>query len=242
MASIPSPYFPEPIKVPNNVADGDYSSGVRFVRLIGLAHLVTLLGIAGLTALWVRIGAPDYLELGSLDVHWLTVAAFLALLAWSRRAPLALQAIVFVLFAVTFSAAFALWVPFLIQEFPDLCGGFLWALGSAWLGVALYNLLAGRDYSLVGEFVLAWLFTGISLIGFVLHGDIGGSQAFAIFVIVSGMLFYWVYDLAMILRRRTAKEPLAAVFDMYRDILNFVGYPVRVMRMQRRPKRLQAKW
>ena len=242
MAPIPSPYFPEPIKVPNNVADGDYAAGVRFARLVGLAHLASLLGIVALTALWVRIGTPPFLERGNLDVHWLTVAALLALLAWSRRAPLILQGVIFLLFVLTFSAASALWVPYLWAEFPDLCSGFLWALGSAFIGVAAYNLFAGRDYSLVGEYVLAWLFTAISMTAFVLHRDATASEGFAIFVVVSGMLFYWVYDLAMVLRRRTASEPVAAVFDMYRDILNFVGYPIRVMRMQRRPKRLQPKW
>src|SRR5205814_1324215 len=124
----------------------------------------------------------------------------------------------------------------------DLCSRFLWSLGSALIGVAAYNLLVGRDYSLVGEYVLAWIFMGISMAVYVLNRETTPSQGLAIFVVVSGMLFYWVYDLAMVLRRRTTAEPVAAVFDMYRDIVNFVGYPIRVMRMQRHPKRLQTKW
>jgi FtsH-binding integral membrane protein len=100
-------------------------------------------------------------------------------------------------------------------------------------------LFAGRDYSFFGIYVLTLIFTALSLAVFTIATDIVMSQGFAIFVVVAGMLFFWVYDLAMILRRRKPKETIAAALDLYRDTLNFIGYPVRIMRMPRGRKRIK---
>ena len=43
-------------------------------------------------------------------------------------------------------------------------------------------------------------------------------------------VIYWVYDLASLLARRRQGEELAAVVDLYRDVFNFFGYAVRMIK------------
>lgn len=237
MAPIPSPYFPEPIRVPNNVADGDYDTVVLFLRTVSLGHLATIPLIVLLVGLWSKPHMVQILASFTTEGVWLTTIISLALLAFLRHAALWLQIIVFALFLVSLSAAISLWWPVLVGDFPDYVQTFLWGFGGAWFGLVLYAIFAGRDYSLFGEYVLVCLAVGVSLAVLTFTSFVQFSLGFSAFVLVSGVLFYWVYDLAMIVRRRTAKEPLQAVFDLYRDLLNFVGFPIRVMRMPRGARR-----
>jgi FtsH-binding integral membrane protein len=52
---------------------------------------------------------------------------------------------------------------------------------------------------------------------------------FPISVLAANVLYltYWVYDLASLLARRRRGEELAAVVDLYRDVLNIFGYVAR---------------
>jgi hypothetical protein len=43
-----------------------------------------------------------------------------------------------------------------------------------------------------------------------------------------GYICYFVYDLSMLVKRRRMGEEVAAVADLYRDLINFVTYSVRV--------------
>ena len=50
------------------------------------------------------------------------------------------------------------------------------------------------------------------------------------FVWTAAYLFYYVYDLASILKRRRPNEILMAALDLHRDFLNFFSYSIRVIR------------
>jgi hypothetical protein len=80
---------------------------------------------------------------------------------------------------------------------------------------------------------LVWLATVVSTAVYTVMSDIVFSLAFASLVVFSAALYYFVYDLSMILKRRTPAQTLHGALDLFRDTLNFVGYPVRVMRMPR---------
>lgn len=240
MGPIPSPYFPEPIRVPNNVADGDYRTSVRFVRTVGIAHLLSVAAVFLLTKLWRLPLLRQLMPELPTATYWLLFFAVLALLAVLRRAALGIQTIVFLLLALTLSAAIMRSTPFLQDDLPEYWRAFVWILGSAWFSMLIYHLAAGRDYSFVGAFFLVFAATTVSAIVYSFESDISLGETFAVLVLVSAAIFYWVYDLAMVVRRRTAQERFEAVFDLYRDLLNFAGYPMRVINMPRKRLRYTA--
>ena len=148
------PYFPEPIIVPRNVADQPYDSRLRFIQQVVALHAICG-GLATLVAMYVPLKA-------SLDQ---TVAAFLSCLVihsllrfvWGgRRIERNLNLIL---------------LPFTIVS-TGLLGRELhridWpmvALPIGLLGAAAYVLFAGRDFSFVGQYVLAVLFTILGCFG-----------------------------------------------------------------------------
>src|SRR5262245_467502 len=95
MPPIPSPYFPGPITVPGNVAAGDFASARRFLRTVGLGHLLSLVGLVLLTMIWKETGWTGRFFGHNLEIAWLLAIASLALLSWLRSGPVLLQALVF---------------------------------------------------------------------------------------------------------------------------------------------------
>jgi hypothetical protein len=234
---IPSPYFPEPITVPGNVNDAGYNALVRFARFAALTNLLSAAIIAALTALWLS-RTEWLLELGPERI-WVGAIVSFVLLALLRSAALLLQLTLFAAFALTTSATASLWAPTIVEDFPDFAKALGWTFASGWIGLVLYNLIAARDYSFLGQYALVWLATGISLAIYTWLSDIVLSLAFASFVVFSFALYYYVYDLSMILRRRRPTQTLQGALDLYRDALNFIGFPVRVMRMPRGARRIR---
>jgi hypothetical protein len=237
MAHIP-PLFPEPITVPGNVSDAGYFTVVGFLRRTSFFHLASIALIVLLTFLWLRLEPSELpTKMGAEGTWALSIIALVAL-ALSRSGPVLVQTAAFILFAVSLSGLFAIWTPFVQDEFPDLAKALGWTLASAYVSLLAYNIIAVRDYSLIGCYCLVLFSTAISLIVFTIASDVWFSQALAVFVVQAGLLLYWIYDLAMVLRRRTPREFIPAALDLYRDTLNFVGFPIRVMRMPRRRRRL----
>ena len=69
---------------------------------------------------------------------------------------------------------------------------------------------------------------GMSLIDTAIQAGIGcvvGTIAY---------LAYFVYDLAALQTRRRLGQELGGVMDLYRDVLNFTTYPIRVVQHWRR--------
>jgi hypothetical protein len=234
MLPFPPPLLPEPITVPGNVADGDYATRVRFVRSVGIGHLLSLSAFAALIALFMRpesralVSRIGFESLVILSVLWLV------LLAIVRHARVIWQIPVLVAFLLSLSA----WLGTAVARWHETYPGFMETLGigiaTAWTSVLLYNLLCGRDYSFVGEFTLSF-FGAVAFAG--LYGirvGIGISELVAVLTFCAIAVGYWTYDLAMILRRRTAAQQVEAVLDLYRDVLNVLGFPVRILHMPRR--------
>lgn len=230
---IPSPYFPEPITVAGNVGSAGYAAVVRFTRAVALGHLLSLLAIVGLTAAWTQPQGVELLLAYGPEPFWFATLVAFVLLAIARHAHLAMQLLIFGVFAVGVSGTAALWAPVVAEDFPDFAKAIAWTFASGWVGLFLYNIAASRDYSYLGQYVLVWLATGVSTALYTWLSDIVLSLAFASFIVFSAVLYYYLYDLSMILRRRLPHQTVAGALDLYRDALNFVGFPVRVMRMPR---------
>ena len=164
---------------------------------------------------------------------WISALGGLVLLALCRNGHLLVQIAAFLLFIIGIGGTGALWAPVIVDDFPDFAKALGWTFASGWISMLLYNLMAFRDYSFLGAYVLVWLSTAISLVVYTWLSDIVLSLAFASFMVFSLFLLYYIYDLSMILRRRRPNQLIAGAFDLYRDALNFVGFPVRMMRMPR---------
>jgi hypothetical protein len=80
---------------------------------------------------------------------------------------------------------------------------------------------------------MVWVFAAVATLVYTWLSDVVISLASASFIVFSLALYYYLYDLSMILRRRLPAETVAGSLDLYRDALNFVGFPVRVMRRPR---------
>jgi hypothetical protein len=230
---IPSPYFPEPIMVAGNVGDAGYRQVVRFSRVTALIALLLTGCLVALVAFWMEPSRIEWLLGLGPERIWMVALSSFVMLAFARRAPLILQLPLFTLFAFGASATFALWAPTIVEDFPDFAKALGWTFASGWVGLVLFNLAAFRDYSFLGQYILVWLATVVSTAVYTVLSAIVFSLAFASLVVFSAALYYFVYDLSMILKRRTPSQTLHGALDLYRDTLNFVGYPVRVMRMPR---------
>ena len=94
---------------------------------------------------------------------------------------------------------------------------------------ALYAVLCGRDFSFVGQFVLAWIVSSgfvawIATMEHLVPGNAAQALAWN-----TAFLLYLVYDTASLLSRRRRGEALAAVVDLFRDVLNVLGWTLRVV-------------
>ncbi|MCH8274095.1 MAG: Bax inhibitor-1 family protein [Armatimonadetes bacterium] len=235
-------FLPEPGTVPNSVADGDYMARVRFVRLTGLLHLGSLLLPAGFVWFWLQPGPMEALSRIDTEITYLSAVGFWVLVAVARRAPAALQVAAYGLFAACVSAVVAPWLGWMHDGFPVFIEAAGWILASAWIGLALYNLFCGRDYSFAGELILVCLWVGAVAAAVTFGSDLTISEGLTLYLIAAVPACYWVSDLAMILRRRTHGDMAPAVMDLHRDMLNFVGIPFRLAGMARRRGKVQMKW
>ena len=107
-------------------------------------------------------------------------------------------------------------------------GWAVWAIPFAVLSGSAYVALCGRDLSFVGMF-FASVAGSVALSAVVVWAR--GWEGFALYqaaAIAAGFAFYYVYDLAALLSRRRLREEWGAVVDLYRDLLNFIGYVPRV--------------
>ena len=100
------------------------------------------------------------------------------------------------------------------------------ALVPAWSCV--YILLCRQDLSFIGMFATAWLGSWAIVLASLSIGWVDQPYLGSALVLTSSYALYWVYDLAALLSRRRVREEVGAVVDLYRDLLNFVGYVPRV--------------
>lgn len=211
------PYMPEPIEIPGNVSEEHRSVCLAFVRKTALYYTLSVVLISAVGC-YPRQHYPLEISI-SIFVGMLLLLSLIRGVEKGRPLDVWLS---------------VLCLPFLIVSVGDMARA-MWAAGwPIWalpIGIAYclaYTYLSGRDHSFVGEYciVLAASSVTIAFVAPQLHPDnpniwlaILGNAVF---------LFYYVYDSAALLTRRRKGEELAAVADLYRDLLNCLTYSVRV--------------
>lgn len=217
------PYFPEPDVVPGNVAAERYGARLSFVRRVIVGHFLTVV-VIGVVALQTSSDFNPELAL------WIALACLLLLTIARRLAPhskwdaLASAVLMFPLLAS---------LGVLVRSGIEY-GLPLWSIGIAAVGAFLYGFSCGRDFSFLGQFVLASLGTIVAVVGLAILGYLGTNMALAACTIAVAYLAYFVYDLAALLTRRRLGETIGAVADLYRDLLNFTTYSFRVVQHLRK--------
>lgn len=218
------PFIPAQIVIPGNVAEERYDVRVGFVKRVAMLHAASV-GVVLALALtpWAA----------TIPFQW-GLAAFLAGLLglslvrglvkrWRHEQRLSA---VFVPLVVGGLAV--------IVRSATIDSGYpLWAFGLPSLGHAIYVAACGRDLSFTGMFVL--VATGITVFALGASRIYPEEQPYSMLWL--GMVSYtayFTYDLAAIQTRRRLGEEMGAVLDLYRDLLNFTTYPVRVIQHWRR--------
>jgi FtsH-binding integral membrane protein len=137
-----------------------------------------------------------------------------------RRTPQEASVSTFLLFPLLASLGLAL-RPLVQADWP------LWSLLLGPFCAVLYAAFCGRDFSFMGQYLLAIIASSTAIAA--IWAVEPTAIRFPISVLAANVLYltYWVYDLASLLARRRRGEELAAVVDLYRDVLNIFGYVAR---------------
>lgn len=208
-------YVPDPIEIPGNVTEEPYRVRVAYVKRVASLHFVSLLIVLGIA--YNPPLLPDHLSWWPLAVLILTLAVLRVAL---RRGPREAGVSTFLLLPLLLAVGIAL-QPIQNHGFP------LWTILLGPGFGLIYAMLCGRDFSFLGQYLLSLIAsnTAIAALWVGAPGTVEGAR-YALLA-NSAYLSYWVYDLASLLARRRTGEELAAVVDLYRDILNFFGYIAR---------------
>lgn len=212
------PFVPQPIEIPKNVAQEPYLVRLGFIRRVAALHFMSALTVAAMTLLPQPPVSP-----GPAGVVVLLILVLLSLVrgvAKGRDADQKLSSLILPLLLL----ALAVWFRALYEQ-----GWAIWAMGVGVACAAGYIAVCGKDLSFVGMFVLALLSSTLAIAALGWRLGIGGLHLAAALGLNAAFLFYYVYDLAALLTRRRVKEEIGAVADLYRDILNGVTYPLRVL-------------
>jgi FtsH-binding integral membrane protein len=217
------PFIPPQIEIPSNVAEAKYPVRIAFVkRVVGLhsAYWAVILGLALIPLPAASLGLAASVVFGSL--LGLSLVRGLAkgwrheqLLSALCVPPLTFGLVMLVQVTVAFGLPF--WV---------------WGLGP--ISTLMYAMLCGRDLSFVGMFVM----TSLGSCGTILFGAqfdwFTKPMLWESLIGLLAFLLFFVYDLAALQTRRRLGEELGAVLDLFRDLLNFLTYPIRVISHWRR--------
>jgi hypothetical protein len=211
-------YIPDPIEIPDNVTEQPFLVRLAFIRKVLSLHLLSVLFTSALALI-----VPPAVRLGP----WLlALLGFLVLLSILRIALRGSRA------EVAFSSF--LLAPFLcllamVARSAESRGVPVWAVLPGVGCGYLYALLCGRDFSFVGQMVLAWIGSSVIIAVISIANSHEGAYALAAQAINAAYLAFYVYDSASLLSRRRLDEAFAAVVDLYRDVLNLFGYVPRVI-------------
>jgi len=212
------PYFPEPEVVSDNIAASAYPIVLGFTRRVILGHAIVAAAIAAV-AVWFPLPI-------SLTAAILLVMGGLLLMTVLRRLTDGGPA--------DNIGSMILLVPTLVGVGTVLSRlhaigwpvEFLVAVPATSL---LYAAGCGRDFSFPGLFVLASMATVAVGVALPLAGVRSWIDSLTGMALAVTGIAYFTYDLAALLRRRRIGEEPAAVGDLYRDLLNFLTYSVRVI-------------
>lgn len=212
-------YFPEPVTVPDCVADQPYRQRLQFVRRVLLLHSFSVFSViigakfaqrAGLTPHepWILLGV----------LAFLVIVATLARKYFREKLSQSIDAVLLLLMAVLSGSILTL-IP--ENELTLLLAGPAWILA--------YLVLCGKDFSFVGMPTIGILGGGGLGIAAVLTGSFTRDEILTVWFLLAAYWAYVSYDLSMIMKRRRSDELLRSVTDFWRDLTNFVTYPIKVM-------------
>jgi len=216
------PFVPQQIEIPGNVATESYLVRLGFIRRVVGAHAVSVAIILVLSFL------PRTLSLTQSAGLTLIALLGLSLVRGLVKGKNYEQILSALLAPVLF-----LGIAQMVAIGPER-GWPQWTIGIAPLAIVLYTLACGRDLSFMGMFVICAIFDGLALMAMRLAGVVSGDVLWEAILIGVVYIFYFVYDLAALLTRRRLGEEIGAVLDLYRDVLNFTTYTVRVIRHWRK--------
>lgn len=212
-------YVPEPIEIPDNVTEQAYPARLKFIRRMQGLQVISVAVIAGLATMsWIPVIPIINIGITLLALLIVLCLVRIALRSTRKEAPsscafLPILIAVLVIAAKSIAAAgFPIW-------------SVMFGLGFAYI----YTILCGRDFSFVGQIVLSLIASSVALAALSLamgHQGLYAGEALAWNAVA---LTYFVYDGASLLSRRRVGEEMAAVIDLYRDVLNLFGYVPRVV-------------
>lgn len=213
------PYVPQPTEIPGNVAAERHGVRLRFIRRVAVLHFLSVAIVAGcVLAPWEF---PP-LEVSLLGAILTLVAASLVRIAgrgsrWEVWVSAMLLAVLIPWLAGTLSGLIDLGLP-------------VWPFAFGLSCALIYTFACGIDLSFVGMFFLSWLASSVLIVLFGIAESMPFADVATALSLNVIVLFYYVYDLGSLLSRRRPGEELAAVLDLYRDVLNFVGYSIHSVR------------
>ncbi|MEQ1823724.1 MAG: hypothetical protein ABL949_14545 [Fimbriimonadaceae bacterium] len=216
------PFIPQQIEIPGNVAQESYSVRLGFVRRTVRYHFVTVIGILAISYF------P--LNLSIRDAVILSVASLIAL-------SLVRGLVKGKHYEQLLSGLFA---PMLFYGLGQLVaagserGWPQWAVVVGPAAAWVYTMLCGRDLSFVGMWVMSALAKTIVICSLAFSDVFSWFIAGETLLIGYGYLAFFVYDLACLLTRRRLGEEGGAVLDLYRDLLNCITYPIRIVQHWRK--------
>ncbi len=216
-------YIPEPVEISDNVTLRPYRERVVFIRRVLVFHFASLGILAMLAAL--HGPHPGLIPASILVGVCLLVLSLVRIETRGTRADILLSTSLLPVLLVGLS--------FLVRVGME-AGVPLWALPIGAACALTYALCCGRDYSFVGQWFLGIIVSNVAIAVVASLLQLPSGEAWLAVLLNSGYFTYLVYDSASLMARRRTGEEIAAVVDLYRDILNFFGYAIRCVRHWRR--------
>lgn len=217
------PYFPEPLTVNKSVASERYVVRLSFIRAVLAGHVISVVAISSVAMIF-----EHRLAVGTLVGVFLGGLLMLTLVRWRFRGR-SLDGVISLFLLVP-----VLWSAGCFLRTLGEGGEPVWILASGYVALVTYGALCGRDYSFVGQFVLATTALTVAVSIGMAVGGLSLPQGISWWLLTEAFLLYVVYDLAALLSRRRLGEETASVADLYRDLLNFTTYAFRIVLHWRR--------
>lgn len=213
-------YVPLPDEVVGNVAQAPYLARLGFIKRVSLRHLLSI---------WLLVPFTVGINWPSVGLLYAVVTLAMGLIALDLwRIAVRGRAIEAKVTEVLLIPLLGL-VAWTLNQATDL-GWPVWPLLVGPTCSFIYTLLCGRDYSFVGNYFLSLI--GSTLITALILRQLHLDPVHRTWSLSINALYlsYFIYDLASLQARRRVNEEFAAVVDLYRDIFNFPGYLLRVMK------------
>jgi len=208
-------YVPDPIEIPGNVTEEDYETRLAFVKRVAVLHFASLL-VVGAVA-YGPYAPPQDASWWLLGITLVALAIIRVSLRKGRTEAKVSSLLLAPLLVV---------VGFVLHH-AQTDGRPIWTMSIGPGCALIYALLCGRDYSFVGQYLLSLIASSTAIAALAVAAPASVSDARFALIANGVYLSYYVYDLASLLARRRLREELAAVVDLYRDVLNIFGYIVR---------------